>query len=129
MTDGIVLEIPLRLGRGLNERLHHMARARKVKHERHTTAWAIKLAKLQRPALPLVVTIIRGTTSHKPLDDDNLVGACKGVRDQLAEWLGVDDSDARVKWKYDQRCSLKQWAVGVRIDESPAVCQTAQPNV
>lgn len=118
--------VPLRLGRGLNDRLHWAKRASKVKQERLTVAWALKLAKAQPPALPAVVTIIRASPSKIPMDLDNLAGACKGVRDQLAEWIGVDDGDARVTWKYDQRVS-KQWEVAVIIDEHHSPCQTAHP--
>lgn len=53
----------------------------------------------KRPA-ELIVTM----TAHMPryFDDDNLAGALKPVRDELAEWLGVDDGDRRVMWECDQ---------------------------
>lgn len=43
-------------------------------------------------------------TAHLPryFDDDNLAGALKPVRDELAEWLEVDDGDRRVLWECDQ---------------------------
>jgi hypothetical protein len=38
------------------------------------------------------------------MDDDNLRGAFKGVRDHLARnYLGVDDGDPRVAWEYGQQ--------------------------
>lgn len=38
------------------------------------------------------------------LDDDNLTAALKGVRDQIAQWLGVDDRKRTVvRYRYAQR--------------------------
>lgn len=37
-----------------------------------------------------------------PLDTDNLAGAMKPLRDALAAWLGLDDGDPRVHWRYTQ---------------------------
>lgn len=36
------------------------------------------------------------------LDDDNLAGALKSIRDGVADALGVDDRDARVVWLTEQ---------------------------
>jgi len=43
-------------------------------------------------------------TAHLPryFDDDNLAGALKPVRDELSEWLEVDDGDRRILWEVDQ---------------------------
>ena len=48
----------------------------------------------------LVVTM----TAYLPryFDDDNLVGALKPIRDEIAEWMGLDDRDRRVLWECDQ---------------------------
>lgn len=35
-------------------------------------------------------------------DDDNVVGAFKGIRDGIARAFGVDDGDPRWRWEYDQ---------------------------
>jgi len=53
-----------------------------------------------RPALPCTVLMTR--IAPRKLDDDNLRGAFKAVRDQVAAWLGVDDADPRVTWAYAQ---------------------------
>lgn len=47
------------------------------------------------------------------LDCDSLPASCKGIRDQIAHWLGVDDRDPRVKWAYEQRRGA--WGVEVFI--------------
>lgn len=36
------------------------------------------------------------------MDGDNLQAACKGLRDGIADRLGVDDGDPRVTWHYAQ---------------------------
>jgi hypothetical protein len=36
------------------------------------------------------------------LDDDNAVAAMKGVRDEVARWLRVDDGSARVRFVVQQ---------------------------
>jgi hypothetical protein len=53
-----------------------------------------------RPPVPCVVTL---THVGPRMDDDNLAGAFKGLRDAVAGWLRVDDGDGRVAWRYDQR--------------------------
>lgn len=103
------LTIPLRTSRGQNAREHHHARAKRVKAERSAVAWSL-LGK-PKPALPCVVHMTRIAPSNG-LDDDNLTGALKAVRDQIAEWLGVDDKDtARVKYV----CHQERGPWGVRI--------------
>jgi hypothetical protein len=57
-------------------------------------------------------------THHGPeMDGDNLTIAFKGLRDELAKLLWVDDGDPRVTWKYDQRPAGKaDRGVVVRIE-------------
>ncbi len=115
--------VPLRTGRGMNNREHHMQRHKRVKAERQMVAWMLSMHK-PVPKVPCVVTITRvGPTSG--LDQhDNLRGALKGPVDQVAEWLGVDDRDPRVTWKYEQRRE-KEWGVEIVVDEVAQVCQSA----
>lgn len=101
--------LPLRLGRGQNAREHHMARARRVKSERTSTLWALARMPKPGPDQTLTVQILRRSTGVRALDDDNLSGACKAVRDQVAEWLGVDDSSPLVRYEYSQ--CRGPWAV------------------
>jgi hypothetical protein len=106
-----MMEIPIRTVSGLNVREHWRARARRVKSERDTTAWMLRPA--EKPALPCVVTLTRIAPSGG-LDDDNLPGALKGVRDQIAAWIGVDDRERQiVRYRYAQRRG--KWGVGVEF--------------
>lgn len=64
------------------------------------------------PPFPLVVHLERHAPSSG-LDDDGLQASLKSVRDQVAEELGVDDRDPRVRWTYGQRRS--PWGVLITI--------------
>jgi len=108
------LSIPLRTGRGLNDRMHFMARARKVKAER--LAIGLVLNTHKAPAGPVTVNLGRVSPSAKGLDKDNLQGAMKAVRDQVAAWLGRDDADASINWTYSQRQGKTgEWAVEIGV--------------
>jgi hypothetical protein len=67
---------------------------------------------LTKPALPCTVTMTRVAPSNG-LDSDNLSGSMKAIRDAVAEWLGVDDRDARIEWKCAQRRG--PWSVELEI--------------
>jgi len=51
-----------------------------------------------------------------PLDDDNFVGACKHLRDGIAESIGFDDGDKRLRWQYQQIQTYGDEGVMVRIE-------------
>ena len=104
-------EFPLRTGTGLNAREHHQARARRVRAERAAVGW--KLCCIPAPPAPLIVTMTRIAPSAG-LDDDNLVGSMKAIRDEIAKWLGVDDKCPSVKYVCNQRRG--PWAVGIQIE-------------
>ncbi|MGL4648060.1 MAG: hypothetical protein ACRC1H_01530, partial [Caldilineaceae bacterium] len=98
---------------GLNVREHWRARSTRVKRERNAVASA--LVGLPRPALPCTVLLTRMAPSSG-LDDDNLPGALKGVRDEVAKWLGVDDRHRHiVRYAYSQRRAA--WGVGIEFAE------------
>ena len=43
-------------------------------------------------------------TAHIPtrMDGDNLANALKPIRDEIADWIGVDDADGRIRWETGQ---------------------------
>lgn len=57
------------------------------------------------------VLFTRLSDGDKRLDGDNLANAFKAARDQVAEWLGIDDGDSRLTWIYDQDKSLSNGIV------------------
>lgn len=106
-------ELPLRTVSALNMREHWAAKARRVKDERSTAFYLCR--KFARDVgVPCIVTMTR--RSPGTLDDDNLRGALKGVRDGIADALGIDDRDPRVQWHYQQQ-KAGHHAVLVRISE------------
>lgn len=105
--------LPIETKGGPNKRMHWSKRAKLTASERGTTklllGWNFK------PLLPCTITITR--LSPRLMDDDNVQGVLKGVRDGIADRLGVDDGDPRVEWKYDQRkCKRGEFGVFVRFE-------------
>ena len=82
-----------------NAREHWTTRRRRDRAEEVAVrlAWAGAGLGGWHPPLPLTVVMVR--LGGKPMDDDNLGGAFKALRDALAELLGVDDGDPRVRWR------------------------------
>jgi hypothetical protein len=110
-----MVEFPLRLGRGQNDRAGHWRkRHRSVKAEKEAARFFLNGH--QRPATPCVVTITR-VSPGSGLDDDNLSGACKGTRDAFADWIGVDDRHRELV-RYEYANARGAW--GVRIEVRPA---------
>lgn len=93
---------------------HWSSRNRRVKQERSDVA--LVLSPHAPVRLPAVVTLIR--CSPGVLDDDNAVASLKAVRDEVARWLGVDDADARVAFRVEQR-RVERRDVGVLIEVRP----------
>jgi hypothetical protein len=107
--------IDVTLGRGQNMREHYRVRANRVKEEREKTRKALdavadfgdgrvmtnKLADWASAKAGARVTLMR-PIARIPLDSDNLSGAFKGVRDEVAAFLGVDDRSDRIHWVYTQ---------------------------
>lgn len=103
------IKLPLRLESEPNKRGHWSGKARRTK--------ALRAAMIALPAnlpIPCVVTITR--IAPRSLDDDNMVGAGKGLRDGIADRLGIDDRDPRVRWVYSQeRGRPKEYAVRIQV--------------
>lgn len=113
MTGRVLVEIPLRLGNGLNDHRsnHWGGRSKRVESERDSIAWS--LVGKTRPELPCKIQITRIAPSNG-LDDDNLAGACKAVRDQLAKWIGVDDRRKDIV-RYVYENERGDWGVRVEV--------------
>jgi hypothetical protein len=112
---GPAVAVAMRTVPGMNVREHFRARAKRVKAEKDVIAW--ELVKAQRPPIPCTCLLTRVAPSNG-LDDDNLAGALKSVRDAVAAWLGVDDAKREtVRYRYAQ--TRGPW--GVRIQFGPPV--------
>lgn len=110
----VEVTLPLRTISEPNARGHWSTRAKRVKAHRTTALLALR-ARVRELTLPAVVVLTRQAPSSG-LDDDNLRAALKAVRDGVADALGVDDRDPRVRWEYRQeRAPRGRWAVCVRV--------------
>jgi hypothetical protein len=73
------------------------------------------LSQFTAPKPPVTVTLVRCAGGQ--LDDDNATGSMKAVRDEVARWLGVDDGDASVRWRVEQRrVATKDRGTIVRVE-------------
>ena len=109
----VQLDLSLQTKSELNQREHWATKARRVKMQRGVVTMALRqyghvLDEL-RTAPRVRVLLVR--MSPRKLDDDNLRGALKAVRDAVAAWVGIDDGSERYEWHYDQR----KGALGVQI--------------
>lgn len=108
--------LPIRLVSEANAHAHWRLRQRRAKVQRTATALALRGA-VRAIVLPVVVTITR--IAPRALDDDNLSGAAKHVRDGIADALGIDDRDPCVTWKIEQaRGGKGEYAVRIQIERA-----------
>lgn len=102
--------IPIKLPSLANQRMHWRAMVGQKLFQRAMTKCAMRF--LTIPIPPIVVTITR--IGPRSLDGDNLQGACKYVRDEIARAVGVDDGSPLYTWRYEQRKD-KGYGVDVEI--------------
>jgi hypothetical protein len=106
--------LPIKTVAGLNAREHWRDRRRRVKAERDTACLVVR-SKLGRDPRPCTVTMVR--LSAGALDDDNLQGAAKAIRDGIADAIGVQDNDPAIRWQYAQeRCKRGEFGMRIRIE-------------
>lgn len=114
-----MITVPIRTVPGLNARELWQVRSSRVKKERK--AVALFLAGHKRPPIPCSVLLTRVAPSGG-VDDDNLSGALKGVRDQVAQWIGIDDRhNKQVRYVYAQKRG--PWSVTIQFGEPVAGAQ------
>jgi hypothetical protein len=87
-----------------------MTIAEAAKRERRLAATVCRLY-AGEVALPVVVTLTR--IAPRRLDGDNCAGGLKHWRDGIADWLGIDDADPRVSWRYEQERG--EYALRIRV--------------
>jgi hypothetical protein len=106
----VELSLPCVVRSELNQRDHWAVRKRRFDTQATTLRAVLLEAGLESWLTPFPLT---ATFTHvgRAMDDDNLAGAFKGLRDSLAKWLGVDDADPLVSWRYEQQAGTP----GVRV--------------
>jgi hypothetical protein len=113
----LTFTVPIKATFTLNSREHWSARARKRKAERQHIALAMKAVTVPMFFAPgFLVTLTR--IGPRKLDSDNVQGALKAIRDEVAAQLGIDDGDPRITWNYEQ--SKGDYAVKVVIETAEA---------
>ena len=114
----LVVTTPVRVVSEMNHREHPMKRAGRARDQKLITLAALRTTfGMVPPKPPLVVTMTRliGKGGRR-MDSDNVVSACKHVRDAIAAWLGIDDRhDHLVRYDVAQEKSASKWP-GVRIE-------------
>lgn len=119
-VTGWLLTVPLRTGRGKNDRhAHWSGQAKQTKAERAAVRAVLPPRGVAGqsfvPRLPVVVTMTRVAPSDGLDEHDNLSSSLKAVADEITDWLGLEsDRDERVAFRYDQRRGL--WSVEIRIE-------------
>lgn len=120
-TMKLTTTIDVQLGRGQNMREHYAVRAKRVKAEREATKAALKgpfaYGSLHEDDGARIT--LHRPWARVPLDSDNLSGAFKGVRDEVASFLGVDDKSERLHWIYTQSKQPKGTRPTVTIEVMP----------
>ena len=102
-TDRIAcLELPMKLESEMNDRCHWAKRYKRFQTQKRLVMLGLQSKLSKKPRLPLIVELTRIGTRGRALDTDNLQSSAKAVRDAIATFLGVDDSDPRIEWRYAQ---------------------------
>jgi hypothetical protein len=108
----------MRLGAALNARVHWSKRAARAKKERAVVATVLRCQWMphdEGKGPPTTCTLAR--IAPRMLDDDNLAGAFKSIRDEVAAFFGVDDGPkGPIAWRYEQRRGApKEYAVQIAL--------------
>lgn len=108
ITDRLVIDVPIKTVSEANMRQHWAAKHKRRTAQQKAVSAIWKMRRGWHPIpLPCRVTFTR--IGPKMLDDDNLRGAFKHIRDEVARLLKTDDSvTGQVEWNY------KQEAIGKR---------------
>lgn len=119
--SGYTFEVPVKTESTSNLREHPMARYRRTDAQKSATRRRCP----EWSAGPLVLVHLTRVSPRK-LDDDNLRGALKSVRDGVAQWLRVDDASPLVRWDYEQeKGATPAVRVEVLTSESTGACATS----
>jgi hypothetical protein len=122
----LVITLALGLPSESNARGHWAEKARRASAARGLASLATRAYSASYCGVPvfrwfggtgIVVTLVR--LAPRELDDDNVRGALKSVRDGVADALGLaSDRDKRVTWRYEQRKGAsREYGCEIRIGQ------------
>jgi hypothetical protein len=106
-TACVAFSLPFHLKALTNARGHWAVRAKPIAEHRKAVAlyWAT-LSLESRAAVAAWmanggIRVVLTRVAPRELDDDNLRSSFKGIRDEVAKRIGVDDRSKLLKWEYD----------------------------
>ncbi len=100
----MTFSIPGHLPSRSNERVHWSKRSRLSRLQRQGAYLETRAAMPIKDPMKLPVTVTMTRVSVRRIDDDNLAGAFKSIRDGIADAFGVDDSPSGpITWRYARR--------------------------
>lgn len=112
----LTVHVPTRTVSEMNERCHWAVRNKRKKEQQRDVFYAWKAAVVEQRAKPTIPCVVRLTRfGPRMLDTDNLAASFKGIRDQVAKLLEIDDGDQRIQFEYDQRIK-SDYAVTIQVD-------------
>jgi len=117
----ITIETPIKVISEANQRSHWAERKRRFDGQKIELQYYWRQAlKGKKPSLPCRVRLTR--IGPKALDSDNLAGAFKAVRDQIAKEIGVDDGAVKqISFEYAQESiGARRYGIRVEVIESEA---------
>lgn len=114
------LTLPLRLVTLENQREHWAKKAKRAKEQRALAFLSLRNRKetwALEPTHDGAFRVELTRVAPRALDSGNFQGCFKHVQDGIADWLGIDDGDPRIEWRYFQeRGNPKEYAVRIRIE-------------
>lgn len=147
--DAVEFVVPIRTVSELNVRESHFTRSSRAKKQKQgawilcyvlqRVPWCGPAPKLARNRnlkgalapygsirVPLTITLTRIAPGR--LDDDNLRGSQKHIRDGIADALDVDDRTHLITWCYaERRGGPQEYGVHVRIEPTPREAWKPEP--
>ena len=117
LSDGVRVVLPIRTSNPLNAARgsSRFALARTRRHHRGLAASVVRAALRGRVVLPCIVRLTRSAPSSGLDPHDGLPAALKAIVDGVADALGIDDRDPRVRWEYAQ----ERGPYAVRVEVRP----------
>ena len=119
----VTARLPMRLPSLANARMHWRQLAATKKAQRSYAALALRTTgraffahwKVLRGNEAMRMRVVLTRSGPRALDSDNLQGAFKAVRDQVAEFLGLDDGSDRFDWVYLQARGLYEVTIHMQV--------------
>lgn len=108
------LVVPVRTVSESNVRTHWSKRHARVRDQRKVTDALLRTTFGLCQQAPVCVRLVR--IAPRELDDDNLRGALKAVRDSVAAWVGLDDRYLRFDYAQERSTKVRTYAVRIELE-------------